>query len=848
VYLIALTVLFVVSAATGVLYGWARARHGALADARADASFAARLAATDLRTSLANAQKAVVDLAISSTLPPMLASPVDRPGCRLAFGNRYAGHVDLIRPDGTVACSSRDSDPDVEYTDSPWLARVLAAPVVEAPATDPTTGWPVVVISAPVPGGGAVVGLVNLEALGPSLADRFGGPSRVELLVTVDNDRTVLARSIAPERWVGADLGPTAFAANPGSVERPDVDGRSRLYGWADVDGTGWRVYGGADRAQALGSTTRLVRDELSIIAVGLVLALGAAGLLHRRVARPIQQLSTGVRAAAAGPGGGSVDVTGPAEVQRLAADFNGLLTAVDRELTERTRAEEAAHEMERNYRKLFDANPYPMFVFESENLGMVQVNDAAVSHYRYTREEFLALSLPDLCLPEDVPAMVEAVGQAGPIDHSGPMRHVRRDGSVIEVRITSHALSFGGVKARCSVVEDVTEAERLERRQRQSQRLESLGQLAGGVAHDFNNLLGVILGYTTMAAGEVEQAAGDDPRWRPLHSDLLQVLRAVESATKITRQLLSFARAEVEQARPFDLNAVVSGVQHLLTRTLGDDIALETRLADDLHGTVGDPGHMEQVLVNLVVNARDAMPAGGRLVITTDNVVVDDRAAVRHPGSRPGPHVRLRVTDTGTGMSPDTLEHAFEPFFTTKPKGKGTGLGLATIYGIVRQAGGHVEIESERDVGTTVTAYLPATTAAAPATEADHAATPGGRGELVLVVEDEPSLRAITERILLRRGYRVVTAADGVEALDHARRHDDIQLLLTDVVMPNMPGHELARHLRTSRPDLRVVYLSGYAEPFLTDFKTLPEGVRLLTKPVTPDLLLATVRRVLDG
>jgi PAS domain S-box-containing protein len=848
-YLVSLTVVFVVSAATGVLYGWVRARDSALADARADAQFAAGLAATDLGTSLATARQAVGDLATSPGLPAALRGTVDPPDCQLAFGDPNAGHIDLIRPDGTVACSSRDADPEVEYAGAPWLARVLAGPVVEAPAADPTTGWPVALIAAPVPGGGAVVGLVNLEVLGPSLADRFGGPRRVELLVTAGNDRTVLARSIGPGRWVGADLGPTPFAATPGSVERPDVDGRPRLYGWAEVEGTGWRVYGGADRGQAVGSTTRLVRGELSIIAVGLLVALAAAGLLHRRVARPIQQLSAGVRAAAAGPGGGSVDVAGPAEVQRLAADFNGLLTAVDRELTERRRAGEAAREMERNYRKLFDANPYPTFVFETEGLGMVQVNDAAVNHYRYSREEFLALSLPDLCLPEDVAAAVEAVGQAGPVDHTGPLRHVRRDGSVIEVRITSHALSFGGVKARCSVVEDVTEAEQLDRRLRQSQRLESLGQLAGGVAHDFNNLLGIILGYTTMAAGEVEGAVDEDPRWRPLHADLLQVLQAVDSATKITRQLLSFARAEVDQARPFDLNAVVSDLQHILARTLGEDIALEIRMADDLRGTVGDPGQMEQVLVNLAVNARDAMPTGGRLVIATDNVDVDDRAAVRHPGSRPGPHVRLRVTDTGTGMSPDTLEHAFEPFFTTKPKGKGTGLGLATIYGIVRQAGGRVEIESQPGVGTTVTAYLPATTVSAPNAEAADATTPDGRGELVLVVEDEPSLRAITERILSRHNYRVVTAADGAEALAQARRHaDDIQLLLTDVVMPNMPGHELARRLRMERPGLPVIYQSGYAEPFLTTQKTLPEGVTLLTKPVPKALLLATVREALDG
>jgi PAS domain S-box-containing protein len=850
-YLVALVVVFVIAAASGVLYGWVRARDNALASARADAAFAARLAATDLHTSVVAAQQAVGQVATSPGLPAALKSPVDPPNCRLSFGDPTAGHIDLVRPDGTVACSSRNADPDLEYTAAPWLSRALAAPLLEGPVPDPTTGWRAAVVTAPVPGGGAVVGVINLQSLGPALADRFGGPRRVELLVTTANDRTIVARSIEPARWVGANAAGTPFATAPGAVERPDVDGVPRLYGQADVEGTEWRVYGGAERGQALSATTQLVRDEILIIAVGLIMALGAALVVHRRIARPIGQLSAGVRAAAADPGTGDVSVAGPIEVERLASDFNGLLGAVDRELTERTRAEEAARELERNYRKLFEANPYPMFVIESGTLAVLQVNDAAVNHYRYSRERFLALSLTDLCLPEDQTAVVESFAQAAPVDHSGPVRHLRQDGSVIEVRVTSHGLSFRGVKARCLVIEDVTDAEQLDRRLRQSQRLESLGQLAGGVAHDFNNLLGVILGYTTMVASEVEQVIDADARWRPLHADLSQVLLAVESATKITRQLLSFARAEVDPARPYDLNTVVSDVEHILDRTLGDDIALQIRLAGDLRGTVGDPGQMEQVLVNLAVNARDAMPSGGSLLISTDNVDLTEHDAVRHPDGRPGPYVRLRVTDTGAGMSRDTVEHAFEPFFTTKPKGKGTGLGLATIYGIVRQAGGHVEIESEPGVGTTVTALLPATHLEAERAEATSAgtATPRGRGELVLLVEDEASLRTLTERILVGHGYRVISAADGAEALGHADRHGaDIQLLLTDVVMPNMPGHELARRLLEAHPGLRVVYLSGYAEPFLTARKTLPAGVTLLTKPVTQAVLLTTVRQALDG
>jgi CheY-like chemotaxis protein len=287
-----------------------------------------------------------------------------------------------------------------------------------------------------------------------------------------------------------------------------------------------------------------------------------------------------------------------------------------------------------------------------------------------------------------------------------------------------------------------------------------------------------------------------------------------------------------------------------MLRRTLGEDIQLQTRQATDLSPIKADPGQLDQILVNLAVNARDAMPTGGTLVIETDNVVVDEDHAATHPGARAGRYVRLRVSDTGTGMSPATLERAFEPFFTTKPKGQGTGLGLATIYGIITEAGGHAEIYSEPGIGTTVTALLPAT-AETPATaepETDAAALPG-HGETVLIVEDEERLRALTERILGRHGYQIITAADGPEALTVAAAHPGpLDLLLTDVVMPHMLGHELAQRILDGRPGLPVIYMSGYAESVLTAHKTLPAGVTLLSKPVNETALLKAIRQVLDG
>jgi two-component system cell cycle sensor histidine kinase/response regulator CckA len=303
-----------------------------------------------------------------------------------------------------------------------------------------------------------------------------------------------------------------------------------------------------------------------------------------------------------------------------------------------------------------------------------------------------------------------------------------------------------------------------------------------------------------------------------------------------------------VVKPRVLDLNAVVADVEQLLRRTIGADIRLVTRCADGLPPVNADPGHLEQVLVNLAVNARDAMPDGGTLAIETDAVTIDEHYATLHPGAHPGDYVRLRVSDTGTGMSKDTVDRAFEPFFTTKPKGQGTGLGLATIYGIVTKAGGHVQIYSELGTGTTITVLLPRADADAVERPAPAAPPRAGRGETILLVEDEPSLRAVTERILVRAGYRVLTAPDGAEAITVAAHHDRIDLLLTDVVMPHMPGSELAQHLCAARPGLPVVFLSGYAEPILNARTDLSPDVTLLTKPVTELALLAAVADTLDA
>ena len=383
-----------------------------------------------------------------------------------------------------------------------------------------------------------------------------------------------------------------------------------------------------------------------------------------------------------------------------------------------------------------------------------------------------------------------------------------------------------------------------------QAQRLESLGQLAGGIAHDFNNLLAVILNYVSFVAEEVTAAGGPDPapHLKSASSDLEQIRQAAERAAGLTHQLLVFARRDVIRPQVLDLGTIITTLEEILRRTIGEHVELVISLADDLWPVLADPGQVEQVLVNLAVNARDAMPEGGILTIDTSNITVDADTIAGGSRAQKGRNVRLRVSDTGSGMTPEVAQHVFEPFFTTKPDG-GTGLGLATVYGILTQAGGDIRIYSEPGHGTTFTIMLPVTAeGTTPVAEpAPYQRTP--KGETVLVVEDEAALREVTRRIFSRNGYTVITAASGPEALGIARGHPgDIHLLVTDVVMPQMLGKEVAESMRLIKPGIEVIFMSGYARPVLASQGRLDPGVALVEKPFSEAALLATAGQVLNG
>jgi len=507
----------------------------------------------------------------------------------------------------------------------------------------------------------------------------------------------------------------------------------------------------------------------------------------------------------------------------------------------ERRRAAARLAEVAARYQQLFDANPEAMWVYDEETHRILAVNDAAVTRYGYTEAEFLELTIEDLRPAEDVPALRRLVSEGlSRFGYSGHWRHRKRDGSVIEVDVTSHELSFAGRPARLVLARDVTETRRLEDQLRQAQKMEAVGRLAGGIAHDFNNLLTAILGTTQLLLRDLGPGV-------TMRDDVEEIRKAALRAADLTRQLLAYSRRQVLAPKVLDLNTVVSNLNTMLRRLIGEDVQLVTELAPHLPTIQADPSQLEQVILNLIVNSRDAMPHGGRVTIRTDHTRFTG-AETTAPLPAPGAYALLEVVDTGTGMTADVKAHLFEPFFTTKEVGKGTGLGLATVYGVVKQSGGYIWVESETDRGTAVRIAFPVVAASPqprevlpPRVESSPA------GETVLLVEDEEAVRRVAAKTLESSGYRVLTAKDGPEALTVAARESGtINLLLTDMVMPGMTGRELAERLVVARPATRVLYMSGYTEDAVV--RGTAAGLAFLQKPFEPEALARKVREVLDG
>ncbi len=729
----------------------------------ADANFAANRAARQIALGFETFRAISAPTAASPTIGQIFANPA---ACNLSYAPIAAfdtGHIDIVRLDGSVVCSSLKQAHAATYAGAPWLEAT--APVVVAPLPDAANGNQVAVYVYPIPGLGSLAWFVDLKPLGPKLLSEYGsGVHQLEFLITSNDGSAVVARSVDSGTWTGASLRGTPFAQAGGNLDRNDVTGKARWYGEAAVIGAGWKVYVGADKASALADAARLQNQQFEIVAVGLVAVLLGLAVVYRRVVRPIERLRASVRSSRGLESPTPVPTGGPAEVADLGDDINGLITSLKHEWAERESAQQ-------NYLRLVEGSPLPTVLFDP-NGRFLEANDAAAHAFGYSRQELTELSIADLYAPRDAEDVADvAAAKARPSNvRFGPIAVRRKDGTLMRVLVTTYEVLYGGRPARVSMVEDVTQREKLERQLNQSQRLESLGQLAGGVAHDFNNLLGVIVNFALFAKEKVLASGNGSPSPGLLLAakDMDRVVRAGESAARLTHQLLAFARREVIRPQSIDVNAVVAELEPLVSRTLGEHIEFITSPGKDLWPALMDPGQLEQVLTNLLVNARDAMPLGGKVIIDCENVNVDDAYAAGQPGLKPGRYVRIRVTDTGTGMDAATLQRVFEPFFTTKPKGQGTGLGLATVYGIVNQAGGDVSIYSELGVGTRAHVLLPVSDEAPrlvaapddPSTRDPGTVTTPRERATLLVVEDAADLREITEMILTRNGYHVITAS----------------------------------------------------------------------------------------
>jgi PAS domain S-box-containing protein len=523
------------------------------------------------------------------------------------------------------------------------------------------------------------------------------------------------------------------------------------------------------------------------------------------------------------------------------------LIQGVMLDVSDLLQAGEVLHKSEEKFRTIFERTAVGIALIDIEG-RLMECNPALQEMLGYKKEELLTRVFSELIHMED-----EAVDSdlykkllSGKQDHyQVEKRYIRKDGGVVWGRVNVSLVRDAGGNPQYSIhmVENINEWKQLETQFLQSQKMETVGRLAGGIAHDLNNLLTILIGYSQLSLLGLKED-------NPLKGNLQEIKSATERAAQLTNQLLAFSRRQVLNVKVLDLNTIVRGLEKMLRRIIGEDIELITNLAEGLGRVKTDPSQIEQVLLNLVVNAKEAMPNGGKLILETNHIELDENYARTHTNVIPGRYVLLSVSDTGCGMSPEVKERIFDPFFTTKGKDKGTGLGLSTVYGIVKQSGGNIWVYSEPGQGTTFKIYLPRVEEEADAfPEKDEVDDLPRGSEIVLLVEDDPSVRSLAVRVLREQGYTVLEASNGEEAMHIAHEPiiKEIHLLLTDVVMPQMGGKELVERFKAIYPSVKILFISGYADKAVTHQVLLESEFLFLQKPFSPIALVKKVREVLD-
>ena len=771
-------------------------------------------------------------------------------------------------PDGHVIASAVPLLKALNFSDRPYFQDVLKSKsfAISQYLVGRITGKPIVVFGYPVLDRQGNVAAVLIAPLDLSRVTRFEAEIAVQTpasssYVKLDRHGNVL--TAYPDAQVfgkGHPLEKSLFdrisEEKKGTFQVAGADGVERLYLFASYQSPmnkegGFVLLGIPTKALFAGIDRQLAMNltVLALIAVLFLAIMRFGG--NSMIARPAGNLVDASKRLAAGDlaarsGIGSIQ----GEFGQLGRAFDEMAEEIQRRQDDSRRIQETLRESETRYRSIFDSSADGIVIVDPETATPIEFNEQACTQLGYTREEFGRLKISDIDLlegTEEVKAHIRKIMSNG-YDEFETV-HRTQHGKQRNMHVKAQYISVGGKSVYHCIWRDITEQkraeaekERLQAQLQQAMKMEAVGRLAGGVAHDFNNLLTVITGYSELLLQKIGKES-------PMHREVEEIQRAGERAASLTQQLLAFSRKQIIEPKVLQLDSLVAEMHKMLTRLIGEDISLQAITGRSLGSVKVDPGQIQQILMNLVVNARDAMPDGGKITIETGNVDLGEGYCALHPYVTPGRFVMLAVSDTGKGMSEEVKAQIFEPFFTTKERGSGTGLGLATTYGAVKQAGGSIEVYSEVGIGTTLRIYLPRIEEEAVKPEkVDRRSNLPGGTETVLLVEDEETLRTLCERILGELGYTVLPAGNGAEAIALARKYGDrIDLLLTDVVMPGMNGSELATQLVLHHPEMKVLFMSGYTDDAITRHGVLDEGVSFIGKPFTPAALARKVREVLD-